>query len=408
MMATEVAIDKAREQGMAMGATVNTGHYGSAGHYVYRAMEEGMIAFSVQGNPTNRGRQQVPPEQLFLNYVYFSSYSDTMLQHACDLARDTIRSRKLTPSNNVLEIASNDGYLLQYYQRQGIPVLGIEPARNVALVASTSGIPTLSEFFGIQLAEQLSRQGYSADIIHAHNVLAHVPDLNGFAAGLRKVLKPLGQAIIEVPYLKDMLDGVEFDTIYHEHLCYFSLTALSKLFERHRLAITHVERISIHGGTLRLFLEHESKQSVNTHATVAAMLADEAEWGVNSLAPYLHFSQKVSELRERLVDLITTINKSGKRIAVYGASAKGSTFMNCFGLKQDLLDFIVDRSPIKQGMFAPGNHLKIFSPQKLLEEQPDYVLLLTWNFDAEILAQQAEYRQRGGRFIIPLPKLRVA
>ncbi len=349
--------------------------------------------------------ETVPPEELFSEYFYRSSYSDTMLAHAQTLAGKLIRERKLGPDSLVMEVASNDGYLLQYYQRAGVPALGIEPAKNIARIAEQErGIPTLSEFFGADLAKRLRAKGKRADVVHAHNVLAHVPDLNGFALGLGLLLSEDGVAVIEVPYVKDMIDRTEFDTIYHEHLCYFSLTALDGLFRRHGLTIVNVERLDIHGGALRVEV---AKENSERQASVDRLLREESNWGVGDLGFYSGFGAKIETLRRELTGLLRRLRAENKSIAAYGASAKGSTLLNCFGIRQETLDFVVDRSVIKQGHYTPGTHLPIHAPEKLLEAMPDYTLLLTWNFTDEVLEQQAEYRRCGGRFIIPVPEVKI-
>ena len=351
--------------------------------------------------------ESVPPEAMFREYLYFSSFSDTMLKHAQAISGRLMNAQKLGANSLVVEVASNDGYLLQYYKKGGIPVLGIEPATNIAKIAEKErGIPTVCEFFGVELAEKLRAEGKAADVIHANNVLAHVPDLNGFVEGFRILLKNQGIVVIEAPYVKDMIDHCEFDTIYHEHLCYFSLTALNRLFQRHGLAIYDVERLSIHGGSIRIFAMPQSAGRTITPA-VTSLLEEESAWGVDQFQFYRSFASRVEKLREQLLELLTKLKREQKRIAIYGASAKGSTLLNYFGIDSKVIDFVADRSTVKQGLYTPGSHLPICTPQRLLDDQPDYVLLLTWNFKDEILAQQTEYRIRGGKFIIPIPEVQV-
>jgi SAM-dependent methyltransferase len=343
-----------------------------------------------------------PPEALFTEYCYFSSFSDTMLRHAEQLADSMTRARGLGASSLVIEAASNDGYLLQYYRRAGVPVLGIEPAHNVAAAARARGVPTRTVFFTEALARSLAGEGLRVDVFHAHNVLAHVPDLNGFVAGIGRVLKDDGVAVIETPYVKSMFDQCEFDTIYHEHLCYYSLTALRHLFTRHGLVIQDVARLPIHGGSLRLFVQ-PAPAARGAEGSVTRLLEEEAAWGVSSPGPYRAFAGRVEDLRRRLTGLLARLKQQGRRVAAYGASAKGTTLLNYCGIGRETLDFVADRSTVKQGRFTPGTHLPIVAPGRLLEAMPDYTLLLVWNFADEILAQQEEYRRRGGRFIVPLP-----
>ena len=356
--------------------------------------------------------ETVPPEVLFRDYLYFSSFSDAMLGHAQAIVERILELQPLDANSLAVEIASNDGYLLQYYRQAGIPVLGIEPALNIARVAREQrGIRTLSDFFGAETAQRLVDQEERADVIHANNVLAHVPDLDGFINGIRVLLKDDGLAVIEAPYVKDLIDRCEFDTIYHEHLCYFSLTALDYLFERHGLRIVDVEQLPIHGGSLRIFVKKKEAQLIDgDHGSalrVRGMLAEEAGWGVAQAEFYRDFGAQVECLRRDLLQLLDKLKAEGNNIAVYGASAKGSTLLNYFGIGRETLDFVADRNPAKQGLYTPGTHLPIYAPERLLEVMPDYVLLLTWNFEEEILAQQAEYRKRGGRFIVPIPEVRV-
>jgi SAM-dependent methyltransferase len=349
--------------------------------------------------------ETVPPEKLFRNYLYFSSFSDTMLEHARALVERLISAEKLGPKSLVAEVASNDGYLLQYYAKAGVPVLGIEPARNIAKVAEEKGIRTVAEFFGENLARTLADEGERADVMHANNVLAHVADLNGFVEGFRVLLKDHGVAVIEAPYLKDFVDHCEFDTIYHEHLCYYSLTALDRLFSRHGLVIRDVERLEIHGGSLRIFVSHAAHAKKSE--AVERLLAEEAAWGVDKPAFYREFAARVERLRAALREEVAKLRAQGKKIAAYGAAAKGCTLLNYFGIGHDQIDFVADRSTVKQGRTMPGVRIPVRAPEKLLEAQPDYVVLLTWNFADEILAQQAEYRKRGGKFIIPIPEVRI-
>jgi SAM-dependent methyltransferase len=348
--------------------------------------------------------ETVPPEELFADYPYFSSFSDTMVAHARELAERLVAERGLGPASRVVEVASNDGYLLQWYRAAGVGVLGIEPAANVARVAREErGIETREVFFGRDAARTLVDEGVRADVVHAHNVLAHVPDLNGVVAGMALLLAPGGLAVVEVPYVRDMIEKVEFDTIYHEHLCYFSLTALDALARRGGLRVLDVERVPIHGGSLRLMLGRAEDDAPAAPA-VAALRAEERELGLHTAAPYRAFAARVEAVRRELPALLHELADAGGRLAAYGASAKGSTLLNACGIGSDLLAFAADRSTVKQGRYTPGTHLEIVPPERLLESMPDYVLLLTWNFRDEILAQQAEYRRRGGRFVVPIPR----
>jgi SAM-dependent methyltransferase len=347
----------------------------------------------------------VPPVELFSEYLYFSSFSDLMLRHAREAVEGYIAEFDLDSQSLVVEIASNDGYLLQNFVKAKIPCLGIEPAVNIAKVAREKGIETLEDFFGRGIATKLADETRQADLILGNNVFAHAPDTNDFVAGLKKLLKPEGRIALEFPYGVEFIEHNEFDTIYHEHVFYFTLTALKPLFERHGLTIFRVERLPIHGGSLRLFAGHTGVHAVEN--SVTKLLADEKQKGVDSLVCYEGFASQVYNIKRELAGLLATLKKEGKRVAAYGASAKGTTLLNFFGVGANDLDFIVDRSTYKQGRFTPGTHLPILPPEELLKRQPDYTLLLTWNFADEILAQQKAYRDAGGKFIIAIPKIKI-
>ena len=349
--------------------------------------------------------ETVDPSVLFREYFYLSSFSDAMLAHAKEHAERLTTRFRLGPESLVVEVASNDGYLLKNFVATGVPVLGIEPATNIAKVAREEGVDTLCEFFGAEIAQTLRSQGRRADIILANNVLAHVADLNSVVEGMALLLADDGRAVIEAPYVGTMIDQLEFDTIYHEHLCYFSLTALCDVFARHGLRIFDVEQIDIHGGSLRIFAQPESTAPEPSDA-VRGLLADERERGMTELGFYREFSNRVEALRDDLRRALGELRDAGKTVAAYGASAKGSTLMNYCGVGGDDLAYIADRSTVKQGHWSPGNHLEIVDPKVLVERMPDAVLLLTWNFASEIFRQQAEYLRKGGRFLVPVPEVR--
>ena len=345
--------------------------------------------------------EQVDPERLFVdNYLYFSSVSDHLLQHSREHAARLVRERSLGPDSLVVEIASNDGYFLQYVQDAGVRVLGIDPSPGPAAAAEERGLPTRREFFGRELAEQLVAAGERADVIVANNVLAHVPDLNGVVAGMVALLADDGLITVENPYVRDLIEHCEFDTIYHEHLCYFSCTSISRLAERHGLVLVDVEYFpDLHGGTLRWHLAHHGEPS----AAVRQALADEAALGMDRLDHYADFARSVRAVRDALLALLGEVRSGGARIAAYGAAAKGSTLLNVVGIDGELVDFVVDLNPHKQGLRMPGVGIPIRPPSALLDDSPEYVLLLAWNFRAEIQRQQAEYLRRGGRLIVPVP-----
>lgn len=346
----------------------------------------------------------VPPAELFCNdYPYFSSVSDALQAHTIANVQEIIERRRLGPGHRVVELASNDGYLLKHYLAAGISVLGIDPAEPPARAAQAIGVETLIDFFTVDLATTLADQGLAADVLHANNVLAHVADTNGFVAGIARMLKPNGMAVLEFPYVRDLIDHCEFDTIYHQHLCYFSVTAVDTLFRRHGLYLNDIRRIPIHGGSLRLYVEPVE----DVQASVKNLLADEKKLGLTRVDYYRDFGSRVEYLRQSLIALLQDLRSRGQRIAGYGAPAKGCTLLNYFGIGTDLMPYTVDKNKFKQGRYMPGTHQPIFAPEKLAADRPDYALLLPWNFADEIIAQQADYVAKGGRFIVPIPELRI-
>jgi len=345
--------------------------------------------------------EDVPADQLFVdNYLYFSSFSDHLLRHSRDHALGLVESRGLGADSLVVELASNDGYLLKNFVEAGVPVLGIDPAPDQAKAANEIGVPTLAEFFGLELAEKLAAEGRRADVIIANNVFAHIPDINDFTAGMKVLLADDGLITIENPYVRDLIEHCEFDTIYHEHFYYHSCTSIDRQMRRHGLHLNHVEYFpELHGGTLRWHIGHRDEPS----EVATKYLSDEHDAGLDQFEYFERFAGRVAGVKKDLLSLLRNLKAEGKTIAAYGAAAKGATLVNYVGIGTDLVDFVVDRNTHKQGLLMPGTHQPIEDPAALLDKQPDYVLLLAWNFKDEIMAQQAEYTRRGGRFIVPVP-----
>lgn len=347
------------------------------------------------------------PERIFAeDYAYFSSFSESWLQHARAYV-DTITPRlSLGPASQVVEIASNDGYLLRNFVERGIAVLGIEPAANVAAAAERQGVPTLVRFFGSALARELSAQGRQADLIVGNNVLAHVPDVNDFVEGLRVLLQPQGTITMEFPHLLRLLEERQFDTIYHEHFSYFSLQTVTRVFEAHHLTVVDVEELPTHGGSLRIYARHREFAGGISPA-VELLRAHEDERGLRRMSTYAAFGEAVKSVKRELLRFLIDARDAGHRIAAYGAAAKGNTLLNYCGVRTDLLDYVVDRSPHKQGRYLPGTRVPVHAPERITETRPDYVLILPWNLRDEVVGQMAHIREWGGRFVVAIPALEI-
>ena len=346
------------------------------------------------------------PDHIFSDYAYFSSYSETWLRHAENYTELMTQRFSLNANSQVIEIASNDGYLLQYFQKQNIPVLGIEPAANVAKVAEEKGIPSLVKFFGVSTAKELVAQGKQADLLLGNNVLAHVPNLNDFVAGMKIVLKPDGILTMEFPHVLQLILQNQFDTIYHEHFSYFSFLTVEKVFADHGITLFDVEELPTHGGSLRIYGQHnDGKKPISDR--VSKLKTKEIDAGLEQRSTYLGFGEQVKATKRHLLSFLIDIKNQGKSVVGYGAPAKGNTLLNYCGIRTDLLDYTVDRSPYKQGLFLPGTHIPIYHPDKIIETKPDYLLILPWNIKDEIIEQMGHIREWGGQFVVPIPQVEV-
>ena len=352
-------------------------------------------------------QQFEPPENIFSNYVYFSSYSQSWLEHSQQYAKHMIERFDLSTHSTVVEIASNDGYLLQYFKARGIPVLGIEPAENVGVVARQKGIPTLTAFFGRGTALAMKSAEQQADLIVANNVLAHVPDLHDFVDGFKLLLKAKGIISFEFPHLLQLMEERQFDTIYHEHLSYFSFLTAEKIFKAHGLSVFDVEELQTHGGSLRVYLCHAENCEKTAHDRVEELRKKEIAAGLCELQTYLEFGKRVREAKHGLLERLIEIKRSGASIAGYGAPAKGNTLLNYCGIGKDFVEYTVDQNPHKQGLFLPGSHIPIVAPSRLSETRPNYILVLPWNLRDEILGQIGYARTWGCHFVIPIPTAEV-
>jgi len=351
--------------------------------------------------------QSQSSEHIFSDYAYFSSYSESWLKHAKDYSDLMIKLFGFDSSNQVLEIASNDGYLLQYFKGKGIPVLGIEPARNVARTALEAGIPTIIKFFNSQTAAELADVGKYADLLIGNNVLAHVPELNDFVNGMKIVLKPHGIITMEFPHLMRLIDEKQFDTIYHEHFSYFSFITVEKIFAHHGLTLFDVDELFTHGGSLRIYACHEDDTFRSKSKRVADLKSREESEGFTKLELYNSFSDKVKETKRKILQFLIDVKQKGKSIAGYGAPAKGNTLLNYCGVRSDFIDYTVDRSPHKQGLYLPGTHIPIYHPDKIRETKPDYLLILPWNLKEEIMEQMSYISEWGGKFVVLIPEVKV-
>jgi hypothetical protein len=351
--------------------------------------------------------EYVSPEDIFTEYDYFSSYSDSWLQHSKDYTDLMVERFKLGKEHQVIELASNDGYLLQYFVEKGIPCLGIEPAKNIAKVAVEKGIPTIAEFFGVKLAQEMSQAGQKADLLLGNNVLAQVPDLNDFVGGMKIALKAMGVITVEFPHLMRLIEGNQFDTIYHEHFSYFSFIAAEKIFAEHGITLFDVDELKTHGGSIRIYGRHAEDTSKLVSERALELKDRELRAGFNRVETYSTFAKKVEETKRKLLTILIELKRQGKRIVGYGAPGKGNTLLNYCAIRNDFLDYTVDRNPYKHGKFTPGTHIEVFHPDKIRADRPDYVFILPWNLKDEIMKQMSFIREWGGKFIVPIPEAEI-
>jgi len=352
-------------------------------------------------------QEYVTPEHIFSDYAYFSSYSDSWLAHASKYTGQMVERFAIGAQSLVVEVASNDGYLLQYFVEKQIPVLGIEPAANVAAVAVQKGVSTLVKFFGTETARELAASSKKADLLLGNNVLAQVPDLNDFVAGMKILLKPAGVITMEFPHLQRLMEQNQFDTIYHEHFSYFSLVTVEKIFAAHGLTLFDVEELHTHGGSLRIYARHAEDSSKPVSAHITELRAREESMGYSRIETYSRFAEQVKETKRKLLEFLIEAKRSGKKIAGYGAPGKGNTLLNYCAIRTDFLDYTVDRNPHKHGRFLPGTHVPIYPPDRIRETRPDYLLILPWNLKDEIIKQNGFIREWGGMFVVPIPEVKV-
>ncbi len=347
------------------------------------------------------------PQKIFNDYAYFSSFSDSWLKHAENYVKMMIKKFHINEKNLVIEIASNDGYLLQYFKENGIPILGIEPAANVAKVAESKGIPTIVKFFGVDSAKELVSKKKQPSLIVGNNVLAHVPNLNEFVEGLKILLNPNGVITMEFPHLLQLIRQNQFDTIYHEHFSYFSLFTVNQIFSSHGLTIFDVEEIPTHGGSLRIFVTHSENNSIPVSKKVDELIDSEKQCGLTNIATYTEFSKKVQEIKKNIKEFFINAKKEEKKIFCYGAAAKGNTLLNYCVIGTDFVDCVVDRSPYKQGLFLPGTHIPIKNPDYIRKTKPNYLVILPWNLKEEIIEQMSFIREWGGKFVVLIPEVKI-